>query len=137
MNRSDFEAELKKLLSAHEGRADNQRCVECHGCERCSDSTFCSKSKDLVRCHYCVECASSFDSTHCRLSRDLLSCNHCVGCDRCARSSYLVKSVECSDCTYCFGCVGLTKKDFHILNKPYDRRSYFEITAKLARELRL
>ena len=29
------------------------------------------------------------------------------------------------------GCVGLSRKDFHILNKPYDRSAYFAITARL------
>ena len=60
-----------------------------------------------------------------------------VACDRCAQSSYLVKSVDCTGCTYCFGCVGLNKKDFHILNKPYDRSTYFAITSRLVRELGL
>jgi hypothetical protein len=31
--------------------------------------------------------------------------------------------------------VGLSKKDFHILNEPYDRQTYFEVAGKLAREL--
>jgi hypothetical protein len=33
--------------------------------------------------------------------------------------------------------VGLAKKDFHILNRPYDRKTYFEIVGKLTKELRL
>jgi hypothetical protein len=53
------------------------------------------------------------------------------------RSTQLVRCVDCVDCSYCFGCVGLVKKDFHILNKPYDRSAYFALTAKLARELGL
>jgi hypothetical protein len=40
-----------------------------------------------------------------------------------------------SDCTYCFGCVGLSHRDFFILNEPYERAAYFETTARLAREL--
>jgi hypothetical protein len=45
--------------------------------------------------------------------------------------------VDCSGCTYCFGCVGLSRKDFHILNQPYDRSTYFKITSKLTRDLGL
>jgi len=52
-------------------------------------------------------------------------------------SAYLVRCVGLSGCTYCFGCVGLSKKDFHILNEPYDRKTYFDIVAKLSRELRI
>ena len=66
-----------------------------------------------------------------------MSCSHCVASERCAQSSYLVRSVDCTGCTYCFGCVGLVRKDFHILNKPYDRSAYFALTARLARELGL
>jgi hypothetical protein len=33
--------------------------------------------------------------------------------------------------------VGLARRDFHILNEPYDRATYFELTARLARELRV
>ena len=65
------------------------------------------------------------------------SASGCPACERSARSSYLVRSIECSDCTYCFGCVGLSKKDFHLLNQPYDRRTYFALTQKLMRDLRL
>ena len=40
-----------------------------------------------------------------------------------------------SDCTYCFGCVGLTKKDFYILNVGFSRQEYFELTKRLKKEL--
>jgi hypothetical protein len=53
------------------------------------------------------------------------------------RSSYLVRSVALSDCTYCFGCVGLSHKDFHVLNEPYGRTEYFDVTRRLAEELGL
>jgi len=33
--------------------------------------------------------------------------------------------------------VGLSRKDFHILNERYDRAAYFELTRRLARELRV
>jgi hypothetical protein len=137
VTKTEFEAELRKLLQAFEGQRDNERCVECVGCERCVDSTFCRNSKALVRCNYCVDSQRCSDSGHCRSSRDLLACNHCVGCERCSQSSYLIKCVDCSGCTYCFGCVGLSRKDFHILNKPYDRSTYFKLTSKLTRELGL
>lgn len=135
--KADFEAELRRLVQAFEEGADNERCIECSGCERCKDCTFCKGSKGLSRSHYCVDSQRLTECTHCRASRDLLGCSHCVACDRCTQCSYCTRSVDCSQCTYCFGCVGLTKKDFHILNKPYDRRSYFAIVERLARELGL
>jgi hypothetical protein len=52
-------------------------------------------------------------------------------------SAYLVKCVGLSGCTYCFGCVGLSKKDFHILNEPYDRTAWFAKVAELRRAMRI
>ena len=137
LSRAEFDAELRRLLQAHEQTTDNEGCVACTACERCKDSTFCKGSKGLTRCHYCVDCQRCVDSTHCRTSRELVGCNHCVASERCAQSSYLVKSVDCTGCTYCFGCVGLSRKDFHVLNRPYDRSTYFALTARLSRELGL
>ena len=57
--------------------------------------------------------------------------------ENCTRSSYLVLSRACSECTYCFGCVGLSKKDFHILNVKYTRAEYFRIVKSLQEELGL
>jgi hypothetical protein len=55
----------------------------------------------------------------------------------CTSSDYLVRCAAMSNCSYCFGCVGLSGKDFHILNEPYERQDYFRITAELTRQLRL
>jgi hypothetical protein len=137
LDRAQFEAELRRLLQAHEHHIDNERCVECTGCERCRDSTFCRGSRGLVRCHYCVDSQRCVDCTHCQRSHDLVGCNHCVACERCGQSSYLTRCTDCTGCTYCFGCIGLSRKDFHILNRPYDRSTYFALTARLARELGL
>ncbi len=71
------------------------------------------------------------DSTHCRTSQDLLGCSHCTQCQRCSRCAYLERCLECTDCNYCFGCVGLSGLEFHILNEPYGRTAYFELTTKL------
>jgi hypothetical protein len=49
----------------------------------------------------------------------------------------VVRSNGLSNCVYCFGCVGLSGREFHILNKPYSRKDYFEITARLSRDLRI
>ena len=42
-----------------------------------------------------------------------------------------------SDCNYCFGCVGLSNKDFHILNVAFPRKEYFEVTSRLRKDLGL
>jgi len=60
-----------------------------------------------------------------------------VASERCTQSAYLVRCVGLAGCSYCFGCVGLSHKDFHILNEPYDRSAYFALTNQLAQALGL
>jgi hypothetical protein len=137
VNRAEFEAAFAGLLEERQASTENTGCVACTACERCVDCTFCKGSTALVRSHYCVDSTGLVDCTHCHKSRELLACNHCVASERCTRSAYVVRSTDCDGCTYCFGCVGLSKKEFHILNRPYDKSSYFALTAKLMRELGL
>ena len=66
-----------------------------------------------------------------------MACQHCIDCERCVSSAYLVRSIGCSGCTYCFGCLSLSRQDFCILNEPYDRTTYFALTARIARDLRV
>jgi hypothetical protein len=137
LSASVFERLHQELLASVENRRENDACVECSGCIACQGSTFCKDSERLSRCHYCVRCELCSESSHCRDCRLVVACHHCIDCENCTRSSYLVRSVSVSDSNYCFGCVGLSGKDFHSLNEPYDRTTYFEITRRLVRELGL
>lgn len=130
-----FEARFRELVSSIGSSTRNDRCVECAGCRACVDSTFCRDSERLCRCHYCVRSSLCTDCSHCRGCRSLVACHHCIDTESSVRSSYLVRSVAMTDCTYCFGCVGLSGKDFHLLNEPYGRSEYFELTRRLSREL--
>lgn len=131
-----FAEGLERLRREHAARRDNERCIACADCSRCSDCTFCKGSRDLARCNYCVDCEGCVDSNHCSSSRALVGCIHCHLSERCSRSAYVERSVDCDDCRYCFGCVGLSGKEFHVLNRPYPRSEYFRLTAELKRQLR-
>lgn len=133
----EFESRYRALLSGLQRERGNDSCVECERCSSCSYSTFCKDSERLVRCHFCVRCSMCTDALHCRASRGLIGCQHCIDCDSCSHSSYLVKCVSLTGCQYCFGCVGLSGRDFHVLNEPHDRKTYFELTERLTRELGL
>jgi hypothetical protein len=135
MNRSDFEARLKALLVDRSTANANVGCLACERCERSTRSTFCADCKEVTRCHYCRSCRDCIECSHCERAVGCLSCSHCIDCERCASSAYLVRSTACTGCTYLFGCVGLHGKDFHILNEPYDRETYFSLVASLSREL--
>lgn len=131
----EFEARYRALLGAFESTVENDRCVQCEACRGCTQCTFCRHSQRLIRCHYCVECVECSDCSHCHASRGLASCQHCTDARNCTRSSYLVRCSNMTQCTYCLGCVGLSHKDFHILNQPYDRSTYFQISRTLLRQL--
>jgi hypothetical protein len=133
----DFERRYKALLAKTSLERGNESCVECQRCHGCSACTFCKDSERLVRCHFCVRCSTCTEALHCRGSRGLFNCQHCIDCDSCSQSSYLVRCVSLTACQYCFGCVGLSGKDFHVLNEPYDRKTYFALTERLAKELAL
>jgi hypothetical protein len=137
LDRNAFETAFKKLAAGFGRGTANTGCLACEQCERCTDCTFCTGSKDLARCHYCKSSESCTDCSHLVRCVHCLGCSQCVECERCTGCAYVTKSIGCAGCTYCFGCVGLSKKDFHILNEPYDRQTYFAIVTKLARELRL
>jgi hypothetical protein len=135
MTKAEFETRLQKLLSAHARETSNVRCLQCEGCERCTESTFCTRGSGLVRCHYCDGSSDCTDSSHLVRCKGCLASQHCTECERCTQCAYLVRCVGMSGCTYCFGCVGLSRKDFHILNEPYERQEYFDLSARLSREL--
>jgi hypothetical protein len=82
-----------------------------------------------VRCELCNNCSHCVDSKSCH------ACAYCNQCENCTGSAYLILCRSLQDCNYCFGCVGLSKKDFHILNVPFSRTEYFKITNRLRKEL--
>lgn len=135
VNRSEFESAFRKLLSAQGARRDNVGCIACERCTGATDSTFSVDCTQITRCHYCTKCERSTDCSHCTGCRDCTESSHCIDCERCSRSAQLVRCVDCVSCNYCFGCVGLSRKDFHILNQPYERGAYFEMVTRLQREL--
>lgn len=137
MNALDFERRFRELVAAEAEGSGNTGCLACEGCERCHDSTFLEDCRNVVRSNYCKQCVDCTECSHSVACTSCLACSHCERCERCTQSAYLVRCIACSGCTYCFGCVGLTRKDFHILNEPYERQEYFAIVAELRRTLRI
>ena len=134
MTRSEFEAAFRKLVSTG-ASVVNTGCFACERCTGAVDSTVSVECTHIARCHYCRACQGCNECSHCTACRDCLACAHCTDAERCAQSAYLERCVGCSRCSYCFGCVGLSGKDFHVLNQPYARDAYFALVARLRREL--
>jgi len=136
---AQFESQLRALIERDASREDalrrNIACVACERCDRCSESSFLRDCVGVASSTYCVRCTSCVDCSHCIDCTDCNRCSHCEFSERCVQSAYVIRSVGLIGCTYCFGCVGLTKKDFHILNEPYDRQTYFDTVAELQRIL--
>ncbi len=131
LDAGDFDRAFLALKSAHQGAAENLQGFALKDCRHCSSCMFCTGCDACYRCTHCVGCVQSSNCTHCV---DCTGCHHSAYCKdslRCVGSKYLEHCESCADCTYCFGCVGLAKKEFHILNKPYDKRTYFDVVAKL------
>lgn len=67
-------------------------------------------------CYECVNCSNSYQLFFSQNS------------SQCTESAFLY---NCSSCTNCFGCTNLYRKQYYIFNKPYTKKEYQEIIAKL------
>jgi hypothetical protein len=137
MNANEFEQRFRELCAAHARETANVGCIACERSSQCRDSTFLKDCKNVARSHYCTACVDCTECSHSTGCTGCLACSHCVSCERCTQSAYLIRCIDCTGCTYSFGCVGLAKKDFHILNEPYDRQTYFAKLEALRRALRI
>jgi len=127
----EFERALAALRASYQGAADNPQGFELKDCRYCTSCMFCTRCESCYRCTHCTACTQCSNCTHCVECTGCHQSAYCTKSDRCVGSKYLELCDSCSDCTYCFACVGLAKKDFHILNEPYDKRTYFDVVAKL------
>jgi len=137
LGRRDFQEWLGELQHGSSSRAENPGSYACQDCTGCVDCNFCKRCEGCTRCTHCADCARCHGCSHCVSCTGCHGCSHCVQSEQCTGSAYLVMCRDMSDCTYCFGCVGLSRKDFHVLNVPFSRTEYFEVVARLKRELGL
>lgn len=137
LSKSGFERALRALTQETKSSKDNPGSYKCDGSQRCYGCMFTTNSVDCSNCTYCDECERCSECTHCVRSEGCHGCSYCVDSQNCSNSSYLVMSEDCSECVFCFGCVGLTKKEFHILNQKFPRDEYFKKLEVLEEEFGL
>ena len=79
-----------------------------------------------IRVDHCVEtCGVSLDSSR------------CVACSMCWNSSDMTYCDQClQGCSDCFGCIGLTKKQYCILNKQYSKEEYMVLRAQIVDDMK-
>ena len=131
----EFERSLAELKASYSRGAENPQGFQLKDCRSCSACMFCTSCTDCYRCTHCEHSSQCSNCTHCKGCESCHQSAYCTSSARCVGCKYLEKCEACADCTYCYGCVGLSKKDFHILNVPYDKKTYFDLTAKLRKLL--
>lgn len=135
LDKRRFLDELGRLTTSFAADPGNPGSYACKDCVRCANCMFSVECEGCYGCTHCIRCQLCNNCSHCVDSKSLNACAYSVHSENCANSAYVYFSRNLSDCTYCFGCVGLTKKDFHILNVAFNRTEYFELVHKLKREL--
>ena len=131
MNRSEFDAEFSRLLREFGAGEKNPGSFRSEGCTGSMHCMFCKGCSNCYRCTHCQDCEATTGSGHCVRCVGCHDCSHCEDVTACTHSAYLLRCSFCADCNYCLGCVGLAKKEFHILNRPYSRSDYFALVKTL------
>ena len=135
MNVDELLRGLRELERGSNGESTNIQCVQSTGLDGCTHCSFCKDSTNSYRCTHssglkdCSGLTWSNNCESCHSSAYLQECKQCVD------SAYLIHCVNMADCHHCIGCVGLVGREFHILNKSYDQKEYFEILERLKVEL--
>jgi hypothetical protein len=131
MNRSEFDAELARLVRELGVATQNPGSFRSESCTGSMHCMFCKNCRNCYRCTHCESCDATTGSGHCVRCVGCHDCSHCEDALGCTHSAYLLRCSFCTDCNYCFGCVGLAKKEFHILNQAYSRSEYFALLKAL------
>ena len=135
MGKREFLEQYQRLAKLYTADPGNPGSYACEGCERCANCMFCKDCDSCYQCTHCTRCELCNNCSHCTDCKQCHNCAYCVQSENCTGSAYLVLCRNMSDSNYCFGSVGLSKKDFHILNVPFPRTEYFKQVKRLREEL--
>lgn len=95
-------------------------------------SSFVWDCQDCLYWNFLVDCKNIIDCSHVQHSQHCYECTDCISCINTffsnntfhTQSSYFLSN--CIWCSYCFWCVNLLNKKFHIFNKSYSEKEYFQ-----------
>ncbi len=76
-----------------------------------------------INSNFLYECVGVYNSNNVKFSH------------KCSQSSDILYSDYSAHSTHLFGCAGLRNKKFHILNKEYPEKEYFELLAKIMKHM--
>jgi hypothetical protein len=107
---------------------ESKSCHLCFGSgymEDCMYMDWCYHGKDTLDCSFNVNFELGYMNVDCS---DVYNSKYCQDCHNVSDCHY---SFDLKNCKNCFGCVGLRSKEYHIFNKPYPEKQYFEMLEKL------
>ena len=107
---------------------ESKSCHLCFGSgymEDCMYLDWCYHGKDTLDCSFNTNFELGYMNVDCS---DVYNSKYCQDCHNISDCHY---SFDLKSCKNCFGCVGLRKKEYHIFNKPYPEKQYFEMLEKL------
>lgn len=131
LTRAEFDRALDALRRQVQADPANPASYQSDSSTRCFGCMFTTESSDCFHCTYCHQCRDCSDCTHCTRALNCHASSYCVDATSCHKCTYVLLSSHCYECVFCFGCVGLVKKEFYILNRPFKRQVYFKIVAEL------
>ena len=101
-------------------------CIRMQDCGYGYQSKFGKNSFDIEQsyeCELCYECCATGFSYNCSHLINSLYLRNCHFCIHCEHSEYL------------FGCMNLNNARYCILNKQYDKETYFKKVSEIKKEL--
>lgn len=106
-------------------------CRECHNCYFIEDAENCINNFRGRANKDSCDLTSVMDAEKCLMGcmgDTVYGSNYWLNLIRCRNLEY---SDHCIDCEDCFGCVGLRKKQYYVLNKPYAKEQYENLVRKI------
>lgn len=131
---------MTQTISAHNENSDYGNYVHyCKNCYLCFDAAHDENSAYLYDTFDARNCLDmTYTTQGSDLSYEIVSSakifnsNYIYWSTQCADSSYIFNS---SDLNNCLGCVGLSHKQYCILNRQYSKKEYEKISVQVLKEL--
>lgn len=119
--------------------SNNENCDYCNIVGSCKNCYLCFGSIESENCYYgnpfrCRDCCDCLLPRNSELCLECTDCNRLYNsyrCQNCSDSQDLLYCLEVRNSHHCFASIGLNRKEYHILNKPYTKEQYFDFLSKV------
>jgi hypothetical protein len=112
---------------------ESKNCINCYQMYRSEDSINIQDADETVNCLDCYHIGwSDYIYDSCSPVRQKGTAFVC----QCWDGNDMFYSDNCMACSHCFGCVGLSHKQYCILNKQYSKEEYLDILKKIVDQMK-